>query len=114
MAKINSGKIVAKVRSTPKGKRVELPGGKEIGGEGRDGRRWYEIRKLGVGLWTCSCPAYRFKRGEVGKKSPCKHLLKLFRDWRSSVPDYTEIRINDMNWIIHGIEDDSILFFRFF
>jgi hypothetical protein len=92
--KINSGNLVAKVRSTPKGKRVELHGGKEIGGKGLDGRRWYEIRKLGVGLWTCSCPAYRFKYGEVGKKSPCKHMLKLFREWRSGVPAYDEIHIH--------------------
>jgi len=91
--KINDGQMVAKVRATRKGKKVELPGGKVVGGRGLDGRKWYDIRKAGVNLWTCSCPAYRFKRGPVGKKSPCKHMLKLFREWRSGCPDSTEIKI---------------------
>jgi hypothetical protein len=93
MCKINDGTLVAKVRATGKGKKVELPGGLEIGGKGTDGRKWYEIRKQGKGSWTCSCPAYRFKRGEVGRKSPCKHMLKLFQEWKKSVPGYDEIRI---------------------
>lgn len=92
--KISDGKIVAKVRATGKGKKLALPDGKEIGGNGEDGRKWYDIRKQGVGLWTCSCLSYRFKKGEVGEKSPCKHMLKLFREWRSGCPDYTEIHIH--------------------
>ena len=24
----------------------------------------YEIRKHGIGVWTCTCPAYRFTRGK--------------------------------------------------
>jgi hypothetical protein len=91
--KINGGKIVAKVRATGKGQKIELPNGSEIGGKGVDGRKWYEIRKLGVGMWTCSCLSYRFKKGEVGQKSSCKHMLKLFTEWKKSVPSYDEIRI---------------------
>ena len=91
--KINDGNLVAQVRATGKGKKLAVNGGKGIGGKGADGRKWYDVRKLGVGLWTCSCLSYRFKKGEVGKKDPCKHMKKLFREWRSGCPDYTEIHI---------------------
>lgn len=96
--KINDGKIVAKVRATGKGKKVALSNGLELGGSGVDGRKWYDIRKMGVGLWTCSCPAYRFKRGEVGKKSPCKHMLYLFTEWKKS-------RVLDDNFKIYAPEE---------
>jgi hypothetical protein len=93
MCKINDGEIVAKIRATPKGKKIELPSGLELGGKGVDGRKWYEIRKQAKNSWTCSCPAYRFKKGEVGKKSPCKHMLKLFTEWKSGNLDYEAFRI---------------------
>jgi hypothetical protein len=91
--KTNDGNLVAKIRATGKGKKVALTNGMEIGVKGVDGRKWYEIRKLGVGLWTCSCLSYRFKKGEVGKKSPCKHMLKLFTEWKSGNLDYEAVRI---------------------
>ena len=50
-----------------------------------NGRDWYNIRKADVGVWTCSCPAYRFKKGPVGKKSPCKHMLAAFHRWSHAV-----------------------------
>jgi len=42
----------------------------------------YQIRKQMPGSWTCSCPAYRYSRGEVGKKFPCKHIRGLWKAWR--------------------------------
>ena len=40
----------------------------------------YQIRKHGVGVWTCTCMAYRFTRGEIGKKFPCKHMRQLWKE----------------------------------
>jgi hypothetical protein len=40
---------------------------------GSNGKQ-YQIRHHGGTQWTCSCMAYRFTRGEVGKKEFCKHL----------------------------------------
>lgn len=92
MAKINDGELVARVRATGKGKKLRLNHvGMELGVDGRDARKFYEIRKQGVGRWTCSCMAYRFAKGEVGKKAPCKHMLKLFNDWSSGCTDGKEI-----------------------
>lgn len=92
MAKINGGLLVARVRATKKGETLRLNHkGLELGGRGVDGRKFYEIRKQGVGRWTCSCLSYRFKKGEVGKKAPCKHMLKLFNDARANCIDGTEV-----------------------
>lgn len=94
MAKINDGKLVARVRATKKAQTLKLNHkGMELGGKGLDGRKFYEIRKQGVGRWTCSCMSYRFKKGPVGKKSPCKHMLKVFNDWRANCVDPVEIQI---------------------
>lgn len=46
------------------------------------GGKVYEIRKFEKGAWACSCPAYRFTHGEVGRKFPCKHMRSLFSDFR--------------------------------
>lgn len=64
--KVTDGKTVGKVLST-------------------DGKNFYNVRKQEKGSWTCSCMAYRFSKGEIGKKRPCKHMLKLWREWRDSI-----------------------------
>jgi len=48
----------------------------------------YEIRKHGIGVWTCTCPAYRFTRGKIGKKFPCKHMRRL---WNQGPVDGVQI-----------------------
>jgi predicted nucleic acid-binding Zn finger protein len=53
VSKINQGKLVPTV-------------------EGRRGNQ-YEVRTQGAGLWTCSCPSYRFTKGPLGTKT-CKHV----------------------------------------
>lgn len=93
MPKINDGKLVARVRATKKSKTLQLSTKSELGGKGVDGRKFYQIRKLAVGSWTCSCPAYRFKRGKVGQKAPCKHMLKLFVDWKREEINSNEIEV---------------------
>lgn len=94
MGKINEGTLVAKVRSTKKGQTMRTNhAGREMGGIGKDGRKFYEIRKQAVGRWTCSCLSYRFKAGEVGQKSPCKHMLKLFVDFKKNQIDFDEIHL---------------------
>jgi len=62
--KVTDGVLVARVRASNPG---------EV----------YEIRKQMAGSWTCSCKAYRFGRGEIGKKFPCKHLRSLWNGWRT-------------------------------
>jgi len=84
------GILVARIRATKKGQTLTI-NGKEVGGKGRDGRKFYEIRKLGKGKWTCSCPAYIFSRGELGKKKPCKHLLKLWNEWKKGAEAGIEV-----------------------
>ncbi len=62
--------LVAKVRATRKGERLEVSGN-EVGGEGKDGGRYYDIRLSVRGTLYCSCPASRFSGwGE------CKHVHK--------------------------------------
>jgi predicted nucleic acid-binding Zn finger protein len=39
--------------------------------------RAYEIRQLEKNCYACSCLAYRFTKGEVGWKPPCKHMRAL-------------------------------------
>ena len=94
MPKINDGKLVAYVRATKKGHTLHLNHkGIELGGSGEDGRKVYEIRNQESGGWTCSCLSYRFKKGEVGKKAPCKHMLKLFNDYKKGCIDPSEIKV---------------------
>lgn len=40
----------------------------------------YEIRRLEPHAFMCSCPSYRFARGELGWKPPCKHMRHLLID----------------------------------
>ena len=95
MARINDGDLIAHVRATSKNKTMHKNhSGREMGGLGKDGRKFYEIRKQGAGRYTCSCPAYRFSTGEVGKKKPCKHLKKLFHDFKNSCVDASEILLS--------------------
>lgn len=42
----------------------------------------YQIRKQCTGSWTCTCHSYRFSRGEIGAKFPCKHLRGLWEAWK--------------------------------
>ena len=58
--KITDGKIKAKVISSK-------------------GDKKYEVRSAGPGIWTCTCPAYRYTRGRVGTKR-CKHILMAWKD----------------------------------
>lgn len=62
--------LVAKVRATRKGEKLEVSGA-SVGGEGKDGGRYYDIRLSVKGTLYCSCPASRFSGwGE------CKHVYK--------------------------------------
>ena len=49
--------------------------------------KFYAVRKIEVGIWTCDCMAYRFKKGPIGKKSPCKHMLKLWHNAKLPVAE---------------------------
>jgi hypothetical protein len=42
--------------------------------------KFYSIRKIDIGIWTCDCMAYRFAKGPIGKKKPCTHMLKLWHN----------------------------------
>lgn len=62
VSKIETGTLVAKVK----------------GSKGNE----HKIFKQAPGSWTCTCHAYRFSRGEIGKKFPCKHLRNLWNVWK--------------------------------
>lgn len=40
----------------------------------------YAIEIASGGRIRCSCMAYRFMKGEVGRKAPCKHLSAVYED----------------------------------
>jgi predicted nucleic acid-binding Zn finger protein len=58
------------------------------------GNKVYEVKKFEKGAWGCTCPAYRFTRGEIGSKFPCKHMRELFHDFRKGAisPRVTVLR----------------------
>ena len=58
-----------------------------------NGQKQYQIRKIEEGAWTCSCMAYRFSKGEVGKKFPCKHMREAFYDWKKPGPSLKVIDV---------------------
>jgi len=64
--KVDEGRLIATVRSSKKDK-------------------FYEVRKIEEGVWTCSCMAYRFTKGPVGKKLPCKHMVRVFEEVKKDV-----------------------------
>jgi predicted nucleic acid-binding Zn finger protein len=78
MAKVTDGKKVATVHGTYKGQHLTDGNDEILGGKGVDGRKRYYIYKQGIGRWTCTCMAYRFTKGKVGEKPPCKHMKALF------------------------------------
>ena len=51
----------------------------------------YEIRRLAPNAYACTCMAYRFTKGEVGWKPPCKHMRELLIEKNPS-PSVTVIR----------------------
>lgn len=75
--------LVARVRSTPKGRRL-MRDGKPVGSKGLDGRRLYVIREAKHGCHStgmdlyCSCPAQKF-HAHYGH--PCKHILLLLEQF---------------------------------
>ena len=76
--------IVAKVRSTRKGKLLAMPLGGSMGGKGVEGTHYYEITVVGgVNVperLQCSCPAHRFRKANVVKETNvCKHIHKLIQ-----------------------------------
>lgn len=84
--------LVAKVRSTPKGKTtvingIETPLSKP--NVGKDARRVWNVEKAGPSKWRCNCPSFRYHMH--GK--PCKHMLKLFNEYRIGTILNSEITI---------------------
>lgn len=70
--------VIAKVRSAKKGKKTVVhfaTQSLEIGSAGTDGRGWHKIVLGEDGVVYCSCPAWKFQKGEPAKRS-CKHLVK--------------------------------------
>ena len=35
----------------------------------------YQVQLLErLGVWTCTCPAFKFQKGDLWDKKPCKHI----------------------------------------
>lgn len=86
-------KILAIHKPTPKGKKVTLPSGKEIGGVGRgDRKKGYQMGHYchedgsdaitgpkGGRTWFCSCPSFKYRKGRFAAQGLCKHLVAYFQ-----------------------------------
>lgn len=59
MATVKSGTLIAEVRSRS------------------DCSKTYNVRMLSDAGFVCDCLAYRFTKGMVGKKPPCKHIVEV-------------------------------------
>ena len=81
----NGTQIVAKVRSTRKGKKMETPLGGTLGVEGRSGVHYYNVTVVGgVAVpqrLQCDCPAHRFRRAKIVQQTGfCKHIHKVIQE----------------------------------
>lgn len=70
--------VIAKIRSTSKGKKMVVhfsQASLEIGREGTDGRGWHKIVLGQDGTIYCTCPAWKYQKSSPASRS-CKHLIK--------------------------------------
>jgi hypothetical protein len=70
--------LVGRYRRTRKGKKIVVDG-VEIGGEGKNGSSYYDIRLGADGILYCSCDYYFFRGHASNRKTPgtnylCKHV----------------------------------------
>ena len=59
MATVKDGMLIAQVQSHS------------------NGGKTYNVRTLADNRWVCDCMTYRFTKGEVGRKTPCKHIREV-------------------------------------
>ncbi len=85
--------MIGKVRSTRKNQKVAV-NGDEIGGNGRDGRHWYDVTLHDDGTVRCSCPHWKFQRLSPSARS-CKHLVQFAAARRSGVTRNVDVIVYD-------------------
>ena len=62
-----------------------------------DRAKSYELTKVKVGEWECSCHRHFWDRKRAvqrGKKTfPCKHLRKVWGEWKAGLVDHENVLI---------------------